>query len=96
MSSKVPENIQIMKFRTFRKLKNLILSIIFAILTVLSCLSNFLKKHKKKKHKKKKKKKKNIRVGRYEILFIFILEGNNNCRVGTKNRVGRVSGNRYV
>ena len=73
-----------MKFRTPRKLKDLILSIIFAILTFLSCLSNFLK---------------NIRVGRYENLFIFFfLEGNKNCRVGTKkkkkkNRVGRVSGN---
>ena len=26
-------------------------------------------------------------------IFLFFLEGNKNCRVGTKNRVGRVSGN---
>ena len=64
----------------------MILSINFAILTFFfffffffSFLSNFLK---------------HFRVGRYENLFYFFLEGNKNCRVGTKkNRVGRVSGN---
>ena len=46
-----------MKFRTSRKLKNIILSILFAILTFLSWLSNCLK---------------NGRVGRYENLFILL------------------------
>ena len=50
------KKIQIMKFRTSRQLKNIILSIIFAILTFLSCLSNSLK---------------NVRVSRYENLSIF-------------------------
>ena len=40
MSSTVPENIHIKKFRTSRELKNMILSI---NLTFLSFLSNFLK-----------------------------------------------------
>ena len=29
----------------------------------------------------------------FSFFFFFFLEGNKNCRVGTKNRVGRVSGN---
>ena len=81
MPSTVPENMHIMKFRTSKELKNMILSINLAILTFLSLLSNFLK---------------HFRVGRYENRFIFFLEGNKNCRVGTKkkkNMVGRVSGN---
>ena len=53
---KVPENKRIIKFRTYRKLKNMILSINFAILTVFKFLSNFLK---------------HFRVGRYGNLFII-------------------------
>ena len=61
----------------------MIISIMFAILTFFfSFLSNFLK---------------HFRVGRYEYISIFFLEGNKNCRVGTKkkkkkkkNRVSRV------
>ena len=49
----------------------MILSINLAILTFLSFLPNFLK---------------HFRVGRYENLFIFFLEGNKNCRVGTKKK----------
>ena len=80
MSSTVPENIHIMKFRTSKKLKNMILSITFAILTFFKrFLSNFLK---------------HFRVGRYENLFIFFLEGNKiTMPAQNKNRVGRVSGN---
>ena len=36
---------------------------------------------------------KKCRVGRHENLFIFFLEDNKNCIVGTKNKVGRISGN---
>ena len=68
----------IMKFRISRKLKNIILSIIFAILTFLICLSNCPKI---------------VWIGRYENISSFILEGYKICRVGRKNRVGRVSGN---
>ena len=56
----------------------MILSINFAILTFVKFMPNFLKY---------------FRVDRYENLLMF-LEGNKNCRVGTKNnRVGRASGN---
>ena len=55
ISTTVPENIQMMKFRT-SKLKNIILSIIFAILTVFNGLSKFFN---------------NVRVGSYENLFLF-------------------------
>ena len=68
-----------MKFRTSRKLKNMILSIKLAILTFFMFLSIFLE---------------HCRVGRYEFLIHFFLECNKNSRIGTKiNRVGRVSGN---
>ena len=60
-------NIQIMKFRISRKLKNIIFSIIFAILTFYNLFVNCLKI---------------FRVGRYENLFFF-LEGYKHCRVGT-------------
>ena len=56
ISSAVPINIHIMKLRTSRKIKNMILSINFAILTCFKFLSNFLK---------------HFRVGRYENLFLF-------------------------
>ena len=36
------------------------------------------------------------RVRRDENLFIFFQNGNKNCRVGTKIRVGRVSGNTAI
>ena len=49
-------NRQIMKFKTFRKLKDVILNIIFAIMIFLSHLSVFPKK---------------FRVGKHEDLFIF-------------------------
>ena len=75
-----------MKFRTSRKLKNMILSINVAILTFFFFffffLSNFLK---------------HFRFGRYENLFIFFF-GKAIKIAGSaqnKNRVGRVSGNRY-
>ena len=57
MSSTVPENIQIMKFRASRKLKNIILSIIFAILTFFKLFVQFSEEF--------------FRVGRYENLFFF-------------------------
>ena len=41
MLSTVPENIRIMKFRTSRELKNMILSINFAVLTFLSFFVHF-------------------------------------------------------
>ena len=47
-----------MKFRTSRKLKNMILSINFAILTFFKFLSNFLK---------------HFRAGRYKNLFIYFI-----------------------
>ena len=53
----------------------MILSINLTILTFLSFLSNILK---------------HVRVGRYENLFIFFLEGNKNCRIGTKKKTGSV------
>ena len=31
-----------------------------------------------------------------KIFLVFLLEGHKNCRVGTKNRVGRVSGNTCI
>ena len=69
----------IMKFKTFRKLKNMILSIKFAILTFLSFLSNFLK---------------HFRVGWYENLFNFFWKAIKFAgSAQKKNRVGRVSGN---
>ena len=58
-----------MKFRTSRKLNNLILSIIVAILTFLMHLSNFLK---------------NIRVGRYESLFILFWKAIKIARLAQK------------
>ena len=75
----VPDHCLSFYLRTSRKLKNMILSINFAILTLfIYFLSNFLI---------------HFRVDRYENLFIFFLDDNKYCRVGTKNRVGRVSGN---
>ena len=67
-----------MKFRTSRELKNMILSVNFAILTFFKFWPIFW----------------NIlgSVGMTFFFFLF-LEGNKNCRVGIKNRVGRVSGN---
>ena len=35
-------------------------------------------------------------VGRDENLFIFFQNGDKNCRVGPKNRVGQVSGNTAI
>ena len=58
-----------MKFRTYRKLKNVILSIIVQFWFFLSCLSSFQK---------------NIKVGKNKNLFNFFLEGNKNWKVGTK------------
>ena len=67
-----------MKFRTTRKLKNMILSINFTILTFVSFLSNFLK---------------HFRVGRYDNLFILFWKAIKIAGSAQKNRVGRVRGN---
>ena len=72
-----------MKFRTSGELKNMILSINLAILTFFKAFYPIFW---------------NILGSVGMKIFLFFLEGNKNCRVGTKkknkkNRVGRVSGN---
>ena len=72
---------QMMKLRTSRKLKNIILSIMFAILTVFKVVCPIFCK--------------NVRVGSYENLFIcwkaIKIAGS-----AEKNTVGRISGNKGI
>ena len=67
-----------MKFRTSRKLKNMIRSINSAILTFFCCLSNFLI---------------HFRASRYENLFISFWKAIKIAGSAQKNRVSRVRGN---